>query len=128
LPVFNCPPRKVQLSGNEIIPDFTHALNELKFFRYRLGSSGFPPSLPLFSDDGAVFYDADDRTIGGSGFRPPFITTTEPATVAPIPEPSTMLLMLAGGAVLLRGRVIRRRSSDSDVEGAADRDHLPRHQ
>jgi hypothetical protein len=100
---------EVHLSGNELIPAFTHALNDLKFFRYRLGSAGFPPSFPLFSDDGGLFYDADDKVIGGSGFRPPFITTTEAAAVVPVPELSTVILLSSGLGALLLCR--RRRSA-----------------
>lgn len=94
----------VHLSSNALIPDFTHTMEGLKFFRYTLGTSGFPPSFPLFSDDGSFFYDADDKIIRRSGFGALFIQTTEAASVAPVPEPSALILVSSGLAALMYRR------------------------
>lgn len=53
----------VTFSGNNLVPKFTHSLNDLKYFRYTIGSSGFRPSYPLSSDNGVTLYDADDYSI-----------------------------------------------------------------
>jgi hypothetical protein len=101
----------VELSGNTLIGPFVHGLEDLRFFEYRLGTQGFPPSFPLFSDDGSFFYDADDKVIGRSGFTAPFVTTAEPAFVTAVsatPEPSTLLLLGPAAAVLIRRRRERR--------------------
>jgi hypothetical protein len=98
----------MEFKGNTIIPDFTHNLNDLLFFRYTLGSSGFPPSFPLFSDNGSFFYDADDKVIGDS---PPItgqsISTALAATVTVkiVPEPGNIFGLLAVGGL---GLVIKR--------------------
>jgi len=92
----------IEFKGNAIIPDFTHNLNDLLFFRYTLGSGGFRPSFPLFSDSGSFFYDADDGAIGDS---PPitgrFVSTALAAAVNVkiVPEPSTVLGLLAFGCL-----------------------------
>src|SRR4051794_2665163 len=91
----------VHFSGNTVVPDFTHNLADLRFFRYALGTSGFPPSFPLFSENGSFFYDADDKVIGGRGFTAPFITTLQAGAVtaiAPTPEPISLLLLGTGAA------------------------------
>ena len=97
----------VELSGNSVISPFGHRLADLRFFEYHLGSSGFPPSFPLFSDNGSFFYDADDKIIGRSGFAAPFITTEEPAFVTAIsttPEPSALLMLGPAAVVVMRRR------------------------
>jgi hypothetical protein len=77
----------VTFSGNDSVPDFTHSLSDLKFFSYTIGSSGFRPSYPLYSDNGVASYDADDYTI----------QYQDKVTVAGGDAIVTKLLSLAGG-------------------------------
>ena len=55
----------VKFVGSIFTPDFTHTLSDLSFFRYTIGSAGFPPSFPMFSSGNGLAYDADDRVIFG---------------------------------------------------------------
>lgn len=88
---------RIKFSGNDIIPKFKHDLDDLKFFEYTLGSGGFRPSYPLFSDNGSYFYDADDKVIGVKpGDQGPFTSTLENASVEVVPEPATLFLLGSG--------------------------------
>ena len=58
---------RVKFVGSIFTPDFTHTLSDLSFFRYTIGSAGFPPSFPMFSSGNGLAYDADDRVIFGTG-------------------------------------------------------------
>jgi hypothetical protein len=112
-------------SGDRLLQDFRHDLDDLRFFSYTIGSTGFPPSFPFYSSDGLIFYDADDGTIGidfGTGRRG-FLSTSEPMAVAPIPVPATFPLLFGGFAALLllgRRRMFRLTGRDRCAEGVGD--------
>ena len=96
----------VQFSGNSVIPAFTHPMSALAYFNFTLGSAGFPPSFPLFSDNGSWFWDGDDQVIGDSGFRGTYLTTTQTALVTAVPEPAAA--GLSGLALALAYCITRR--------------------
>lgn len=90
----------VSFSGSSFTPDFIHTLANLSFFRFSIGSEGFPPSFPLFSSGGGIAYDGDDGVLSGpqgcSGQTCLHAeSTSAPAliTVAQVPEPSMLALM-----------------------------------
>lgn len=103
---------EANFSGAQSGISFNHNLLNLDFFEFTLGSSGFPPSFPLFSNDGSFGYDADDQTIFDQPFGQGIIfSTREPARVvsepSAVPEPSALfgLLTLAGlGLAMKRKR------------------------
>ena len=75
----------VEFTGSIFTQDFTHTLDDLFFFEYTIGSTGFPPSFPLYSAGGGFGYDADDRAIlelPGSIFLE---VTLQPALIVPVP-------------------------------------------
>jgi hypothetical protein len=86
---------QITFSGNAIIPSFTHTLSDLQFFTYTVGSSGFPPSFPLFSLGSGYFYDADDHVIGVPDLSA-FTVTREDALVTSVPESSTAAMIAVG--------------------------------
>ena len=91
----------VKFVGSIFTPDFTHTLSDLSFFRYTIGSEGFPPSFPLFSTGDGLTYDADDKVIFGPvgcGSQPcVYVEATEqPAFVTRVPEPSSLALISCG--------------------------------
>ena len=59
---------EIRFSGNSLFPNFSHGLSDLRFFRYILGTTGFRPSYPLYSENGEYSYDADDYTIYSGEF------------------------------------------------------------
>lgn len=67
----------IKFSGNSFIKDFTHDLTDLRFFRYTIGSTGFRPSFPLFSENGINFYDADDHIIFETNFTNAIFTSED---------------------------------------------------
>ena len=96
-------------------PDFTHTLDNLSFFRYDLGSVGFPPSFPLFSSGNGLGYDADDRVIFGPvGCSAPDCvyveSTSQPAFVTRISEPTILSLMAFGVLFFLGASFAGRRA------------------
>jgi hypothetical protein len=97
----------ISFSGNATIPAFMHSLADVQFFDYQLGSGGFPPSFPLFSDNGLFFYDADDGVIGES---PPgtgaFVATPQAANVSIVSEPATLVLLSLGLLGVSRARSV----------------------
>jgi hypothetical protein len=92
-------------SGNAEIQPFTHALPELQYLSYAIGSSGFGqvanPGIRFLnfvnSAHAELSYDIDDQLIFigelGSG---PIYYTRESAFVTAVPEPAMPLLLLAG--------------------------------
>jgi hypothetical protein len=98
---------QITFSGNSIVPDFTHTLGDLQFFRYTVGSTGFRPSFPLYSFGSGYFYDADDHVIGLPDLSVATVTR-EDALVTSIPEPSTAAIIAVGLFVL--AATSRRRS------------------
>jgi len=91
----------VKFVGSIFTPDFTHTLSDLSFFRYTIGSAGFPPSSPLLSSGDGLVYDADDKVIFGPvGCSSPtcvYVEATEqPAFVTRVPEPSSLALITCG--------------------------------
>ncbi|MGI9373774.1 MAG: hypothetical protein ACR2OJ_14890 [Hyphomicrobiales bacterium] len=87
----------LEFTNDRFLRDFSHDLSDLEFFKYTIGTLGFPPSFPLFSNDGVLAYDADDGVIAWS----PVVTgsavlsTLEPANVRYVPLPAALLLFLS---------------------------------
>lgn len=85
---------QITFSGNALIPNFTHSLADLQFFRYTIGSPGFRPSFPLYSFGSGYFYDADDYLIGLPNLS--VTTFTHQNAMVSIPEPTTVSIFVAG--------------------------------
>lgn len=95
----------INFTGNLIIGDFSHNLSDLMYFRYTIGSGGFRPSYPLYSNDGSIFYDADDYVIAQTDFST-WVTTSENAVVTAVPSPSSLSLIMIGlVAVFIKKRI-----------------------
>lgn len=86
---------EISFSGDEFIPAFSHSLDDLLYFNYTVGSSGFRPSFPLYSFGSGYSYDADDYIIGVQNYSR-LTTTVSNATVSRIPAPATLFLVLPG--------------------------------
>ena len=87
----------LSFSGDSIVQDFQHDRADLKFFTYTIGTEVFPPSFPFFSDDGLIFYDADDGTLGinmgPTTERRGILSTFEPMRVTLVPVPVSLPLL-----------------------------------
>lgn len=104
----------VSFTGNAYVPAFTHNLTDLQFFSYTIGSTGFRPSVPLFSCGSGYFYDADDYLIGVctngvQDLQDSRMTWTgqNALVAAEVPEPSTASVMAFG--LMAASMALRRR-------------------